>query len=140
MWRICVYVANRKQVVHSGRLVNVGGVGYSVTAPHHKIISRQTYKQSIYEWADYLVRFCADGHEPSAFRTRLGEGKVVPLHAIDGAWGERWCRSCTFLTSVLEGVSCQHHAPPALYPRGKSPRYPLYRRLGGPQSRSGRRD
>jgi hypothetical protein len=25
-----------------------------------------------------------------------------------------------------------------LYPQGKSPRYPLYRRLGGPQSRSGR--
>jgi hypothetical protein len=30
------------------------------------------------------------------------------------------------------GVSGQHHAPAALYPR-----YPLYRRLGGPQSRSG---
>jgi hypothetical protein len=36
-------------------------------------------------------------------------------------------------------VSGQHHAPAALYPRGKSPRYPLYRRLGGPQTRSGRR-
>jgi hypothetical protein len=29
--------------------------------------------------------------------------------------------------------------PLPLYPRGKSPRYPLDRRLGGPQSRSGRR-
>jgi hypothetical protein len=28
--------------------------------------------------------------------------------------------------------------PLPLYPRGESPRYPLYRRLGGPQSRSGR--
>jgi hypothetical protein len=37
------------------------------------------------------------------------------------------------------GVSGQHHAPAALYPRGKDPRYPLDRRLGGPQSRSGRR-
>jgi hypothetical protein len=35
------------------------------------------------------------------------------------------------------GVSGQRHAPAALYPRGKDPRYPLYRRLGGPQSRSG---
>jgi hypothetical protein len=35
------------------------------------------------------------------------------------------------------GVSAQRHAPAALYPRGKDPRYPLYRRLGGPQSRSG---
>jgi hypothetical protein len=32
------------------------------------------------------------------------------------------------------GVSGQHHAPAALYPR-----YPLYRRLGEPQSRSGHR-
>jgi hypothetical protein len=34
-------------------------------------------------------------------------------------------------------VSGQLHAPP-LYPRGKSLRYLLDRRLGGPQSRSGR--
>jgi hypothetical protein len=37
------------------------------------------------------------------------------------------------------GVSGQHHAPAALYPRGKDPRYPVDKRLGGPQSRSGRR-
>jgi hypothetical protein len=35
------------------------------------------------------------------------------------------------------GVSGQRHAPAALYPREKDPRYPLDRRLGGP--RSGRR-
>jgi hypothetical protein len=34
-------------------------------------------------------------------------------------------------------VSGQLHAPATL-PPGKSPRYPFYRRLGGPQSRSGR--
>jgi hypothetical protein len=34
-------------------------------------------------------------------------------------------------------VSGQLHAPDALSP-GKSPRYPLDRRLSGPQSRSGR--
>jgi hypothetical protein len=34
-------------------------------------------------------------------------------------------------------VSGQLHAPTAL-PLGKGPRYPFYRRLGGPQSRSGR--
>jgi hypothetical protein len=32
--------------------------------------------------------------------------------------------------SALDGVSGQRHAPAALYPRGKDPRYPLYRRLG----------
>jgi hypothetical protein len=31
------------------------------------------------------------------------------------------------------GVSGQRHSPTALYPRGKDPRYPLYRRLDGPQ-------
>jgi len=34
-------------------------------------------------------------------------------------------------------VSGQQHAPAALYPPGKT-RYPFYRRLGGPQGRSGR--
>jgi hypothetical protein len=36
-------------------------------------------------------------------------------------------------------VSGQRHAQAALCPRRKDPRYPLYRRLGGPQSRSGHR-
>ena len=34
-------------------------------------------------------------------------------------------------------MSGQQHAPAALYPRGKT-RYQFYRRLGGPQGRSGR--
>jgi hypothetical protein len=53
--------------------------------------------------------------------------------------GERRHSSYSFTTSTLDGVSSQRHAPAALYPRGKDPRYPLYRRLGGPQSRSGHR-
>jgi hypothetical protein len=41
------------------------------------------------------------------------------------------------LTSALDGgVGGQRHAPAAL-PQGKT-RYPLYRRLGGPQGRFGR--
>jgi hypothetical protein len=32
------------------------------------------------------------------------------------------------------GVSGQRHAPAALYPLGKNPRYPLNRRLGGPRA------
>jgi hypothetical protein len=40
------------------------------------------------------------------------------------------------LTSALDGVGGQRHAQAAL-PPGKA-RYPLYRRLGGPQGRSGR--
>jgi len=40
------------------------------------------------------------------------------------------------LTSALDGVGSQRHAPASL-PPGKT-RYPLYRRLGGPEVRSGR--
>jgi hypothetical protein len=36
-------------------------------------------------------------------------------------------------------VSGQFHAPAAFYPLVKDPRYPLDRRLGGPQSRYGLR-
>jgi hypothetical protein len=39
--------------------------------------------------------------------------------------------------STRWGVSGQRHAIAVIYPLGKDPRYSLYRRLGGPQSRSG---
>ena len=45
------------------------------------------------------------------------------------------CSSTFSLTSGLDGVGGQRHAPAAL-PPGKI-RYPLYRRLGQPQGRSG---
>jgi len=45
--------------------------------------------------------------------------------------------SCTLsLTSAPDRVGGQRHAPAALPPR--KTRYSLYRRLGGPQGRSGR--
>jgi hypothetical protein len=56
-----------------------------------------------------------------------------------GDEGERNYRSYSLLTSALDGVSGQPHASAALYMPGKDPRYPLDRRLGGPQSRSGHR-
>jgi hypothetical protein len=37
---------------------------------------------------------------------------------------------------IRRGISGQQHAPTTLYPPGKT-RYPLYRRLGGPQGWSG---
>jgi len=45
------------------------------------------------------------------------------------------CSSTLSLTSALDGVDVQHHASAALPP--EKPRYPLYRRLGGPQGRFG---
>jgi hypothetical protein len=44
-----------------------------------------------------------------------------------------------FLTSALDGLSGQRHAPAALYARGKHPRYSLDGRVDGPQSWSGHR-
>jgi hypothetical protein len=49
---------------------------------------------------------------------------------------ERTYSSYSFFTPALDRVSGQRHAPAELYPRGKDPRYPLDRRLGGPQSLS----
>jgi hypothetical protein len=47
-------------------------------------------------------------------------------------------RSTFFLTSALVGGEWSTSRTQPLYPRGKNPRYPLDRRLGWPQSRSGR--
>jgi hypothetical protein len=47
--------------------------------------------------------------------------------------------SYSLMTSVFDGASDQRHVPAALYPRGKDQRYPLYRKLGGPQSWPGHR-
>jgi hypothetical protein len=54
-----------------------------------------------------------------------------------GDKGDRMYSSYSFLTSAVDGGQC--HAPVALYTRGKDHRYPLDRRLDGPQSWSGHR-
>jgi hypothetical protein len=43
-----------------------------------------------------------------------------------------------FLTSALDGADCVASRPCRFIPRGNRNLYPLYRRLGGPKSRSGR--
>jgi hypothetical protein len=53
--------------------------------------------------------------------------------------GERLHSSYSLSTSAPDEVSGQRHFPAAIEPRGKDHRNPLYRRLGGPQSRSGHR-
>jgi hypothetical protein len=56
-----------------------------------------------------------------------------------GAWGERRYSSYSFLTSALDRGEWSASRPGRALPQRKDPRYPLYRRLGGPQSRSGHR-
>jgi hypothetical protein len=65
-----------------------------------------------------------------------GKGKVHPITGHESPEGEQVYSSTFSLTSTLDGVGGQRHAPTALAP-GKT-RYPLHRRLGGPHSRSGR--
>ena len=65
-----------------------------------------------------------------------GKGKVHPRTDHEGLEGVQRQNTTLPLTSALYGVGGQGHASAAL-PPGKT-RYPLYRRLGGPQGRSGR--
>jgi hypothetical protein len=64
-----------------------------------------------------------------------GKGKVHPTTGHEDPEGEKSYSSTLSLTSALDVVGGQRHNPASL-PRGKT-RYPLYKRLGGPQSRSG---
>jgi len=63
-----------------------------------------------------------------------GEGKRVKLTLEQATQAQKYSSTLS-LTSALGGVGGKCHAPAAL-PPGKT-RYPLYRRLGGPQDRSG---
>jgi hypothetical protein len=73
--------------------------------------------------------------EAGTSRIHKSEDKVRPRTGHQGPEVE-WRNSSTLsLASALDGVGGQRHAPAAL-PPGKT-RYPLYRRVGGPQGQSG---
>jgi hypothetical protein len=90
---------------------------------------------------------CGECDEPNGTVTSLTPSysvlvkvsKAVPLHAVEALRGRGYIAPTHSRPRHKMGVSGQHHAPAAFYPRGKDPRYSLYRRLGGPQSRSGHR-
>jgi hypothetical protein len=50
-----------------------------------------------------------------------------------GAWVETGYSSYSLLTSAIDGGEWSSSRPGRALPRGKDPRYPLYRRLGGSQ-------
>jgi hypothetical protein len=52
------------------------------------------------------------------------KGKAIPLHAME-ALGRGGGIAPTHSRHLM-GVSGQRHAPAALFPQGKDPRYPLY--------------
>jgi hypothetical protein len=65
--------------------------------------------------------------------------KNVKLSRHGGTWGERRYNSYSYLTSALDRGEWSASRPGSALPPGKDPQYPLDRRLGGLQSRSGRR-
>jgi len=65
-----------------------------------------------------------------------GKGKDYPRTCHEGPGEEEMYSSTFSLTSAIDGMGGQRHTPATLLP-GKT-RYPLYGRLGGSQSRSGR--
>jgi hypothetical protein len=96
---------------------------------------------SVHSWFTSLVAWAGSNllpHLPLVCWT-IAAAKAVHNTPMEAHGEERMYSSYSFTTSALDGVSGQHHALAALYPWGKDPQYPLYRRLGRPQSRSGHR-
>jgi hypothetical protein len=64
-----------------------------------------------------------------------GKCNVHPRKGHEDSEGEKRYSSAVSLIWALDGVGGQRHAPAALPP--EKTQYPLYRRLGAPQGRSG---
>jgi hypothetical protein len=69
----------------------------------------------------------------------LSEAKDFFCYRHAGAKGARRYSSYSFLISALDGGEWSASRTVRALPPGKDPRYPLDRKLGGPQSRSGHR-
>jgi hypothetical protein len=70
------------------------------------------------------------------FPVHKDKGKVLNRTVPEDTKLEQMYSSTLFVTSEVDGLGGQRHAPAALLPR--KTQYPLCRRLGGPQGRSGR--
>ena len=86
--------------------------------------------------ADYYTMIFYHHAYTSVLTIIKGKGKVFPLPARlwPRGWVEVWLHSS--MTATLEGGEWSAAGPSRALPSGKT-RYPLYRRLGGPQGRSG---
>ena len=80
-------------------------------------------------------RQCTYKHICCTFHLNI-KGNFHPITDHEGPEVEQRDSSTLSLTSALDRMGGQRHAPAAL-PPGKT-RYPLYSGLGGPQGRSGR--
>jgi hypothetical protein len=64
------------------------------------------------------------------FSSIFCKGKMVLLHAMDGAWEERRYSSYTFLTSALEGGEWSASRPGRALPPGREPPVPIVQEAG----------
>jgi len=96
-----------------------------------------TQPQCLCKGALYLYLYCkyCDCTLWAADSGLQSKGKVHRRTGDEGPQGKYRYSPTLSLTSALDGVGGQCHALAAL-PPGKT-RYPLYRRLGGPQGWSG---
>jgi hypothetical protein len=90
------------------------------------------------------TRLITDGlqyrtHPPYSAHCVFQKSKAVPLHTMVAPGGERIYSSYSFLTSALDGCEWSALRHGRALSRGKDPRYPFYRRVGGPQNRFGHR-
>jgi hypothetical protein len=76
-------------------------------------------------------------HYCSCIKRSKGKGKGHPRTDHEGQEGKQRYRSTLSLTSVLDGCGCLMLRS-GFFTTGEETRYALYRRLGGPRSRSGR--
>jgi hypothetical protein len=81
------------------------------------------------------MRFWSENLGSNVEWSHMGQSKVHLKTGHEVPEEELTYSSTLPSTSALDVVGGQHHAPAAL-PLGKT-RYPLHRRLGGPQDRSG---
>jgi hypothetical protein len=95
---------------------------------HLNVAINTTFKKGVCETYKYATQWRMY-HSYHTGRRLNKEAKAVPLHAMKTLGGRG-------------GIAPTHswrqcYVPAVLYHRGKDPRYPLYRRMGGPQSRFG---
>ena len=104
----------------------------------YSVIQKYVHKRLIYA---YVHRGCGNVYKkklPFPFPTKITlKGKVRPRTDHEGPDGEYRYSSTLSLTSALEGGGLLTPRPGRFTPRKEKP-YPLYRRLVGPQGRSGR--
>jgi hypothetical protein len=100
---------------------------------YHRCVVRMPAKQTDADHAFPTSRSSSYFRQVDSWSLIAKQSRYTPWWRLRGE--DYSCYS--FLTSALDGVNGQHR--PRFTPGGKDPRYPLYRRLGGPQSRSGHR-